>query len=571
MGKEQPNAVKAALYECRPLIFGALMLSFVINMLGLAVPIFSMQVLDRVLSSGSKNTLIMLTSIAIAAVVFSGLLTALRSTVFAQISRWLDDKIASNLVHQTIELAVARPSVGSQPARDLGTVRAFISSQTIGSILDAPWAIIFFIVLYMINVTIGLIITIAAIILLILAFLAQKVPSRLIAAAGDAQIRSIQSLDFVVRNAEVVKAMGMSVAATNRWRELNETSIEKGYHAGNLGTVISNLTKTLRMGLQIAITAVGAWLVINGQMSMGAIIAVNMLAGKALAPFDAAVAIYQGTTNTKKAYDRLKAVFKTQAENDRRVELPEPKGKVSVINLTYQHPVTKQILLKNISFEISSGKSIGIIGPSGGGKTTLARMLVNILSPSSGSVSLDGARLDQWQRAQLAAAIGYLPQDIELFTGTIAQNIARMEPEANDEDIVAAAQAAEVHEFILSLPAGYQTDVGPNGANLSGGQRQRIALARCFYGAPKLIVLDEPNSNLDTNGEQALVQAMLNAKQLEISMVIVAHRPALLHHVDQILVLKGGEVALAGDAKDVLDKIASTSGAPNHLKVGGGK
>ena len=555
---QNPDAgpLKRALDECRPLFAGALVFSLVINLLGLAVPIYSMQVFDRVLSSSSRETLMMLSLIVVGAVVFSGLLTALRSTVFAQISRWLDDRLSGEVVHKTIALSLKRPNIGAQPLRDLGAIRGFIASPTLGSILDAPWAVLFFIALFMINTTIGLVVAGASLVLLGLAIVAQRAPSKLQAASGDAQVKSMQAFEAVVRNAEVVQAMGMGDTATRAWRKHNDANLEKSYEAGNLATVISNSTKTFRMGLQILVTGLGAWLVIHGQMSMGAIIAVNMLTCKALAPFDAAVAIYQGWTNVKKAHGRLEAVFEYDQKTTDKLELPQPQGALSAMSIGYQDPTSKRWLLKQVSLDAPAGSAVGVIGPSGSGKTTLSRLLVGVLSPSKGRVNLDGAGLDQWRADQLAPAIGYLPQDIELFGGTIAENIARMDDQAEDDAIVEAAQLAQVHDFIVSLPEGYQTDIGERGAALSAGQRQRIGLARCFYGTPKVVVLDEPNSNLDTQGENALVQALLNAKERGITTLMVTHRPALLQHVDQIVVLKDGEVALNGTAQEVLAKLS---------------
>ena len=567
MSERNKDLLGSALKECRPLFLGAILLSLVINLLGLAVPLYSMQVLDRVLSSGSKSTLTMLSIVVVGAIVFSGLITALRSITFTQISRWLDDKISTEIVHKSIGLALKRPNIGAQPLRDLNTIRSFIASPTLGSLLDAPWAIIFFVVLYMINTTIGVVVTISALILLGLAILTQRIPAKLVASTGDAQVKSMQALESVLRNAEVVRAMGMATSATKAWRAQNDRSLEDGYTAGNIGTVITNFTKTFRMGLQILTTGLGAWLVINGQMSMGAIIAVNILTGKALAPFDAAVSIYQGLTNVKKARKRLEAVFDFDERSAEQIELPEPKGALSLSGVGYQEPQTKRWILKAIDLSCDAGSSLGVIGPSGSGKTTLSRLLVGVKEPSTGNIRLDGGVLDQWRMDQRAEAIGYLPQDIELFSGTISENIARMMDGAEDSAIVAAAQQAEVHEFILSLPDGYQTDIGENGSALSAGQRQRIALARCFFGNPKVLILDEPNSNLDTEGEQALVQALLNAKERAVTVIIITHRPSLLHHVDNIAVLRDGEVIHQGAAKEVLEKMAARNTSVKPLKI----
>ncbi|MCO6181035.1 type I secretion system permease/ATPase [Ciceribacter sp. RN22] len=567
MERERQDLVKVALKECRPLLIGALALSLAINLLSLALPLYSMQVFDRVLSSGSLDTLTMLTLIVIASVLFSSLLTVLRTVAFSQVSRWLDDRISGALVEKMIALSLHRPNIGTQPLRDLGTVRSFIASSAVASILDAPWAVVFFIVLYVINTTIGITVTIAAAILLCLAVLAQKAPSKLLGSASEAQVRSVQSLDAVIRNAEIVRAMGMTGSVTRIWREQNEKSLEDGYKAGNLGTLISNSTRTYRMGLQILISGLGAWLVINGNMSMGAIVAVNTLTGKALAPFDAAVPIYQGWTGIKKAHKRLLPVFEFEDSAARNLELPAPVGALKLSNVSFQEPSSKRWLLKALSLDFPAGSAIGVIGPSGSGKTTLCRLLVGVKSPTTGQVKLDGASLDQWKPEQLASAVGYLPQDVELFSGSVADNVARMRNNAEDQAIVRAAQLAEVHEFILGLPNGYQTDIGLNGASLSAGQRQRVALARCFFGHPKLLVLDEPNSNLDTEGEQALVQAMLNAKREGITVIVVAHRPTLLHHVDQIVVLKSGEVAMQGPAKEVMEALAGTNKSVQPLKI----
>ena len=325
---------------------------------------------------------------------------------------------------------------------------------------------------------------IAAVILLGLAWVTQKAPSKRLAAASDAQVRALASLETTLRNAEAVRAMGMERDATGAWRAANDESLKAGYAAGNFGAVISNATKTFRMGVQILITGLGAWLVIQGEMSMGAIIAVNILAGKALAPFDAGVAIYQSVVTLRKARGRLEAVFALEDEAAGNLELPEPEGAVSVSGVGYQAPGNGPWLLKGVSLEIGAGASLGVIGPSGGGKTTLARLLVGVKQATTGAVAIDGAAIGQWRPDQLSAALGYLPQDVELFTGTVAENIARMNPEADDAAIVAAAQLAEVHDFILALPGGYQTPIGENGAATAPmGVCHKTRHAACAVGA----------------------------------------------------------------------------------------
>lgn len=554
------NMIGSALKECRPLFLGALLFSAFINLLMLATPIYSMQVLDRVLSSGSQNTLFMLTIVVVGAVVVASLLQVLRSIVFTNIGRWLADQLSETIVAKSVTLSVHKKSIGNQPLHDFSAVRNFVSSPALGSIFDAPWAIIFFAALYLINVTIGIVVTIGAIILLILAVYSQKITSSRSGLANQANVVALRHFDALTRNAEVLQAMGFLKTASENWRTENKKNVEFSHSSALLNVIVSNSTKTFRMLLQVLLTGLGAYLVIAGQMSAGAIIAVNMLAGKALAPADASVSIYQGLISAKSALGRLQAIFDTKSSaTEQAIELPTPKGRVSVVGVSYQEPHSQRWLLRNIQFEAAAASCIGIIGSSGSGKTTLARALVGVLSPTTGHIALDGADLGQWQPNQLGSTIGYLPQDIELFEGTIAQNIARMDQSAEDKNIVQAAQIAKVHEFILTLPDGYQTEIGVAGSNLSAGQRQRIGLARCFYGDVKMVVLDEPNANLDTEGELALLQCFNEAKSLGITILVVAHRPTLLQNADKIVVMNAGQMVAFDDAQIILQRLSPHS------------
>ncbi|OGT91059.1 MAG: hypothetical protein A2514_09330 [Gammaproteobacteria bacterium RIFOXYD12_FULL_61_37] len=549
------DPIRAALDECRPLFMAAFWFGLFINALMLAVPIYSMQVLDRVLSSGSLDTLLMLTIIVGVSLLFMGLLQGLRALVFSHIGRWLNDKLSSDIVHKTLNLALYKPSIGSQPLRDLATIRGFVTSPALGSLFDAPWAIIYFIVIFMINLWLGLTVVLGAVLMLALALVTEKLPAKHSSLANDEQIKSMQAMDAVIRNAEVVKAMGLLEQASRRWRVHNRQWLEHAFSATNLQTVVSHATRTLRMGLQVLLTGQGAWLVISGGMSSGGIIAVSILSGKALAPFDAAVTIYQTWINTQKAYKRLQELNPASTEANRTMVLPEPRGEIAIEKLTFQDKQSSRWIVRGVNIRIEAGEAVGIIGPSGTGKTTLARLLVGVAQPTSGSVRLDGAALDQWDPDQLGRLIGYLPQGVELFSGTVAENIARLEAEADPQMIVAAAQMAEVHDYILQLPNGYQTDIGLNGALLSAGQKQRVALARCFFGGVRLVVLDEPNAHLDAEGELAFVKCIMNAKERGITTITIAHRPSVLQKVDKILVLQGGEAKMFGPAVEVLDKM----------------
>jgi len=565
MKSPEPDLLSQALKQCRPLFAGALAFSFVIALLSLAVPLYTMQVFDRVLSSSSIDTLLMLTIIVAGCVIAMGLLQLFRQVMLTQVSRWLDDTLSEEIVSRSVSLAVYTPNIGTQPVRDLNTVRSFFASPNFFSLLDASWAILFFAVLYVINMTIGVVVTVAALFLLVLAVLTQRLPAKRMEDAGDAQIKSMQGLETVIRNAEVVRALGMTRNASLRWKRHNEDHLEDSYAAQAITAGLGNFTRTFRMSLQVVITAIGTLFVIRGEMSMGAIIAVNILTGKALAPFDASVGIYQAWVGLRKARKRLDTVFEQHDDLEDRLALPDPVGAVKIDKLTYQDPRSGRWQVRGVNLEVAAGNALGVIGPSGSGKTTLARLLVGVKPPTSGAVLLDGAALDQWNPSQLSTTLGYLPQDIELFSGTVAENIARMTDDPDEAAVVAAAKMAEVHDFILTLPDGYQTDIGEQGVNLSAGQRQRVGLACCFYGNPKFVVLDEPNSNLDTDGEQALVQCLRNARDAGITIVLIAHRPALLHHVDHIAVLKAGELVMYEPAKIVLAKLSGQNAAAQPL------
>ena len=555
---ENKNPLELAYNECKPLLWAAFWFGLFINLLMLAVPLYSLQVLDRVLSSGSLDTLLLLSVIVVVALLFMGIMQALRSLIFSHLGRWLDDKLSTDLVNKTVEMALHNSQLGSQPLRDLNSIRSFVTSPHLGNMFDAPWAVIFFIVIYLINVNLGYVVTAGAAILAILAFTAQRMPSDETAAANEEQIKSMQSLETIIRNAEVVKAMGLLGNASRRWREHNQKWLQHSFGAANKGTVISQMTKTIRLGLQTLIMGYGAFLALSNEMSPGAIIAVSILTSRALAPFDAAGPLYHSIIGVTKAMGRLRAVDEAADLVEKQtMALPEPKGVVHLAKVSVEAPGTNRWLLRNLNIKIEAGEAIGVIGPSGAGKTTLARALVGVVRPTVGFVNLDGAALTQWDPKQLGDTIGYLPQGVELFDGTVAENIARLEEGASDEAIIRAAQLANVHQTIVAFPDGYGMNIGPSGSRLSAGQRQRIALARCFFGNPRLLVLDEPNANLDGEGEMAFVKALSNAKQMGITTFTIAHRPSVLQTVDKILVLQNGEAKKFGPTQEIMAELAA--------------
>lgn len=557
MKVQQKDPIKQAISECKPLLLGAFFFGLFINVLMLAVPIYSLQVLDRVLSSGSMDTLVALTLLVLGALIFMGIMQVLRSSVFSHIGRWMDDRLSGDIVTKTIGLAVHDPKIGSQPLRDLAALRAFVTSPHLANLFDAPWAVIYFAVIYIINIYLGLIVTAGAIVLLILAIIAQKMPAKIQDAASEEQLKAFQSMDQIVRNAEVVKSMGLLKNASDKWRSHNSNWLNHTFDAGNIGTVIAQITKTIRLGLQTIVMCFGAYFAISNEITAGAIIAVSILTGRALAPFDAAMPLYQSLVSTKKAFGRLLALSTKQELGAVTTVLPDAKGLITVRKISFEHPGEKRWILKGVGFQLEPGEALGVIGPSGSGKTTLARILVGVLKPSVGQVEIDGAALHQWDPEQLGNIIGYLPQAVELFDGTIAENIARLDENASDEAVIEAAQKAHVHDAILAFPQGYKTNIGPNGSLLSAGQRQRIGLARCFYGDPKFLVMDEPNANLDGDGENAFIQALRRSKELNITTITIAHRPSLLQNVDKLMLLHGGEVKMFGPTESVLAELAA--------------
>lgn len=557
------NPIAACLWQCRGLVGIAILFGFGINVLMLAVPLYSMQVFDRVLSSGSRETLLFLSLIVVACLVFMGLLQALRELLLTQTGRWIEDQLHDIVSRSTAEISLVQPSMGAQPMRDLSTVKNFVSSMAFVAAVDTPWAPIFFVSVYVISVPIGIALSLSACLFVGLALAAHYLPKSASEKSGQLQTQALQSFDAMLRNAEVIKAMGLFQSAGGRWKDQNEAAIEAAFSATNLGTLIGTVTRSLRTGLQLFLTGFSAWLVLSGHLSSGAIIAVSTLAGKALAPFDSAVSIHHGWSGFKLAYRRLVDVVSMAPQELPKTRLPEPKGAISVEKLSWQERRSQRWIVRGLTFELDVGEALAIIGPSGSGKTTLARLLVGVMHPTIGRVRLDQAALNQWPGDQLGSSIGYLPQDVQLFSGTVAENIARLAEDADSADVVSAAMMAGVHETILHLPQGYQTDIGPNGRSLSAGQRQRIALARCFYGNPRLIVLDEPNASLDRDGEVALAQALARARKAGVTTITVSHRSPLLRQMDKIMLLNNGEIRAFGPAKEILAKLGDMSGDPS--------
>lgn len=557
--KPQENIIKSALNDCKRAFRFCLIFSFCISLLTLASSIYSLQVLDRVLGSGSIETLAFLTIITLVFLVFLGILTAVKSSIFLHISNWLDKKLSPILFNSTIETQASNKNINSQNMRDLQNIKSFIASPNLVVLFDAPFAIIYLIVIFFIHPINGLITLAGGLLMLKMAYINEKSTKELIEETNQMQNKVMQDFDIISSNSEVINAMGMKENVKYSWQIENDKFRESSTKLANRTNKISSINKTLRMTIQTITMASSAILVIYNKMSSGGIIATSILAGKALAPFDAAIGLWKSLKTTKTAYHRLNESLKDFVEDKNKIELPIPKGEISVERLIYKIERSNQIIVKGISFAINIGESVAIIGPTGGGKTTLARLLVGVLKPSSGLIRIDNVNLFDQDLEKFGKYIGYLPQDVELFKGSIKSNIARMNKDAKDEDIIKAAQFCNIHNLILNMPQGYETIIEKDASNLSAGQRQRIALARAYFGNVKFVVLDEPNSNLDSDGELALNATIANAKANKITTVIITHRPGVAKICDKIMVFKDGEIKTYEDPNKVLPTITSSA------------
>ncbi len=554
--QQKLSPLKEAIVTCRIMLKYALVFGCIINLLMLATPIYSMQVLDRVISSGNTTTLFMLTLVILFALAILGLLQLGRGFALTQMGNWFEKQLSAKIFTNSIKASLlAKGGGGSQQIRDLQTIKTFITSPALVSMLDIPWAFIFVIVLFLIHFWMGMLTIFGGIFLLLMALISEKITKPLHDASNEHFISSTRQVEQAARNAEVIEVMGLLPNIIKNWQETNEKVQGNQNLVNNRQAVLTEITKFVRLMLQILTTGLGAYFVLQGQMSTGAIIASSSLSGRALAPFEQAITSYKGFLNFRKAFERLEQSLERFNISEDRMTLPTPEGRITVENIFYAPPGMQRHVIKGVNFEIQPGEILVVIGPSASGKTTLAKLIVGGLAPQVGSVRIDNSNLQDWNRTELGQHIGYLPQDIELFSGTIKENIARMDKNADPLKVVEAAQLSGVHDMILLLPKGYDTDLGSDGSLLSGGQRQRIGLARAFYNDPKLLVLDEPNSNLDSFGEIALAGAIARAKEKGITTIVISHRTSLLSAADKILAMRDGMVAIFGNRDEVLEKM----------------
>ncbi|MBU6140408.1 MAG: type I secretion system permease/ATPase [Proteobacteria bacterium] len=525
--------------------------SFVINVLSLALPIYSMQVLDRVLNSSSIETLTYLSIIIFLCLCAMSFLTNVRDMAFNFAASAFEKELSLTTFAKNIKDSV-NSNISNQHLRDLNGIKSFITSPNLALIFDVPWVVVFLAAIFYINFILGFVILGFALILAAIAFLNQKLLREDSEKLNEAQIISARKLDLLTRNSEVIVGMGMIDNLNKKYE--SDLEVQKNLEAivKKKTKTIATITKNLRYVMQISITFISAVLIIKGKMSSGGMIAISILSGKVLAPFDASPAIFQSLVSLKKSYERLKNSLKNISDAKKTI-LPEPLGNIDCEGLVYT--LGQALVIKGISFKVNAGEVIGIIGKSGSGKTTLARLLSGIFEASRGKIMLDSSPLNLWDEAQIGNYIGYLPQDVELFHATIKENISRFDSKAKDEDVITAAMKAGVHDLIMSFPQGYETEVGIT--NISAGQKQRLALARAFYGNPKVLILDEPNSNLDIEGENALLNAVINAKQNKVTVFLISHKPSILRVTDKIMVLHNGEIKSFESSLKVIESFGS--------------
>ncbi|MBY5789786.1 type I secretion system permease/ATPase [Rhizobium leguminosarum bv. viciae] len=556
---QQPPALQVVMKEARRTIGPMIWFSGGINVLMLTGAFYMLQVYHRVLSSHSLETLVMLSLMAAAALATMAALEVVRGRLLATVGSWMNARLAPVLLTASVEYAASAPGqANARPLRDLDQVRNFFTSPSIFPILDAPWAPLFFGAIFFMHPWLGWLALCGGIVLFALALLNEYLTRKPLAEAASAQSRAYVQAEAAIRNAEVVQAMGMLKPLLVGWKAQQDEANQGQVLAANRGGVIAAIARCHRLALQMAILGLGAYLVLRNEASPGIMISASILMGRALSPVEQAIGTWKATVGARAAYKRLAAVAGQHPEATPVLPLPRPKGKFEADNLVLARQGGEPIL-KGINFHLEPGEAMALIGPSAAGKTSLARILAGAWRPSGGRALLDGMDVAQWAAEDRGHYVGYLPQDIELFAGTVSENIcrfAKLSPLVFDK-VVKAAQLAGVHELIKGLPKGYLTEIGESGAVLSGGQRQRIGLARALYGDPALIILDEPNSNLDREGEEALIAALSTVKATGTTVILIAHRPNIMETVDKILILNRGQQDLFGPRDYVFNELAA--------------
>lgn len=556
-GSGRENPVSVAFRPIRSAFWGVAVVSFVINILMLTGPVFMLQIYDRVLASGSVPTLVVIGSLAMVLYLFYGILEGVRGRILSRLGQRVDARLSGIVykVSNSLPVRLGRQASRLRPVQDLDTIRQFLSGPGPAAIFDIPWLPLYLGIVFLFHPLLGMVGLAGAIIISILIVLNEYMsrgPTE--DASGQAGRRSA-AVESGQRNAEVVAAMGMQPTLTARWDAQNSEYLETQRRAADTTGVFGTTIKTIRFILQSAILAVGAWLAIQQEITPGVMIAASIMTSRALAPIEQAVAQWRGFVASRQALRRLREVLVVADAEEEKMDLPLPDKGITVEQLFCGPFGETMPYVQNVTLELQAGDGLGVIGPSGSGKSTFARALVGVTSPLKGVIRFDGAELSQWDSEKRGEFIGYLPQDLQLFDGTIAENVARFREDAAPEKIIEAAKLADVHDMIVGLPEGYNTVIGRSGRSLSAGQRQRLALARALYDNPFLVVLDEPNSNLDAIGESALTNAIKAMREKGSIVIVIAHRPSAIATVDKILCLKDGKMAGFGPKEEVLKQV----------------
>jgi PrtD family type I secretion system ABC transporter len=551
--------MKKLLEELRPRLIAVAAFSFFMNLLLVVPAVFSLQVFDRVLTSNSMETLAVLIGGTVIVLFILMGLDYIRTRMQNVMGGLIDDLLSPHVVNTVVaRTARARVAASTEGVRDVAALRQVFSSNALLAVFDAPWAVIYVAVIWMFHPMLGLGALACTSTMLLLAWVNDRINRR---SLEDLQMETRRASGYVessMRNAEVLQALGMTGTMMARWRQLQDGVADLQTTASKSGSVFAALSKFLRQGIQVFMMSLGAYLVLSQQASPGIMIATTILIGRAIQPVELIVGSLRTLIEGRSAYHRLVELSQEFEDSKDQVKLPRPEGKLTVEGISYKAPGSDKPIIINVGFALEAGEALAVIGRSAAGKSTLARLLTGVWAPNTGVVRLDSADIAYWPRKDLGPWIGYVPQDVELFAGTVADNIARL-GQVDSEAVVAAAKRANVHDLILALPKGYDTPVGDMGARLSPGQRQRIALARALYGDPRLVVLDEPNSNLDNEGEVALAQAMNGLRAAGVTSIVITHRPSLIAHVDKVLVLDSGRVQKFGPTREVMKSLQQQS------------
>jgi len=575
--KRPPDPVRSELATvlagCRRVFVAVGVFSGMSNILMLTGSFFMLEVYDRVIPSRSVPTLVALVVLATGLYAALGLLDFIRGRILVRVGNSLDEALGERIYDSVVRIPLKTGNRGDalQPLRDLDALRNFLSGPGPVAFFDLPWMPIYLFICFLFHPYIGLTALVGALILVSLTLFTEmnmRHPAKV--AAEASRLRNTLA-EASRRNAEVLAAMGMTARFTRRWAKANREFVMQSEAASDVAGGFGAMSKVLRMLLQSMLLAVGAWLVVNQQASAGIIIAGSIVGSRALAPVDQVIAQWRSFTAARAGWSRLNGLLALLPPRRERMQLEAPVSSFAVENVAAVPPGEQKVVLADVSFALRAGSGLGVIGPTASGKSSLVRLMVGIWQPARGTVRIDGATLDQWSPDALGRHIGYLPQDVELFAGTIADNIARFEEKADPALVIAAARAAGVHDLIIGLPEGYDTQAGENGSSLSAGQAQRIALARALYRDPFLVVLDEPNANLDSEGDEALARAISGVRARGGIVIVVAHRPSAITAVDQLLVLNKGRMVHFGQKEEVLARVAPRNVQPLHVVPGAGK